>query len=472
MIEYLTATALSLMIYFSASLYVSLLICNTFSIPDYIAFILTAFAFIIPAAGFTKLLDKIFRSLPKDTELKNFDIFKEFAKKNPSIDCSIWNIGYPLLFHYRSVLGKVRIIISSGLLKNFEEHELNLFLIRETEKIKLRSNFLLGVISFFPFCLRHVSSFLHVLGLRHKAVGGAGSIASLACALTTVSKFIYCIVWFTSRALDRYLESKNKLKIPYETQIKLVNLCSDNIPESKESELISSLDFLELSDFKVPFYISRGDQKQDCNGSGWQDYFELFHSKPLLGKSQTKIPDLKQRQKSYNFFASVVILSFICAALIVYGIPPWAVTLVLSVMLLKLHFEQYSLKRNNLTLEQHLTNPNPVKGFPIKVKNKAKLYNVQISYESNVGFLLNETFIPLHFSSFSKPENSFSSTEEEAEFSGWVRFGETVFLDCAFFSIGKKTVYSNNPIWSRLMFDLLLMAISIIMIAFQIKEGL
>ncbi len=487
MIGYLQGAASTFILFFAASLYFGIIICDIFNVSAPVAFVFPFLTVLIQYLFFPRLLDKIFSGIKSDDENEKLNLFKKsINRKNNNIDIWLWDISYPILFHYGIIGTKTKCVISKGLLEALTDDEIIALSAFEKNKIAAQCRHLFMMNGFLPFCLFHISRFLYNLGLRHKAVGGAGSIVSFSGALAKICYISYMCLYLTSRSLNLYAARPDGSSPRTEdtAEIKIISAIIEKIEKKREmeisqklTELIFSLNFLDISDPLIPFRKHRNYTLTNYWQSDWKEYVDFFHShypRQTLSETGKKSPEKKQKDQNYIWFMSAILLSIAFLATIMLNLSPALPMLLLGLTLLKIHITQRPWKKMGEVALEQLIEESPVsciKGYPLQFKGGIVNYKTQEMEEKSIAVKSGKYTLPLYFFSLSKPQIPLPEDGTEIQVAGWLKKGEEISFEAAAIRQGEKTIYTSNPLLTHITADLIIISLSIMIIILNLKGG-
>lgn len=462
MSAYILSAILSIAIFETTMMYIGMVLTEVFHYDVIYSVALPIVTTIISIVGFPLLLNKIFNQVTN--RVKEHPISKFF--KNSNIDISIWETDFPTLLQYKLPFSKRQFIISSSLIELLTDSEMQLLIDREQKKNRSGYLLIMQLLAFLPFCFRHITNFLYITGIKHKAVGGAGSIASFAYALGKISQFCHIINCFFYREFNIY--ANRTMPQSYFTELlpKLEREREKHFPPTPISELIHSLNMADITDSSYTIKKVREYQKGNSEDQFRQEYYALFHCRKDIESEALGEKKKSALRVGEWLFVLIPISALSSLIMTIVGFVPWLPLLFLGISLIATQIQLLPLKKWEFeTIPAEIL---PLQSFRTELEGELEVYDPTISYEYKFYLKGQDWKIPLDTGAMSLPTGD---EGDRYKVTGWLRNGEERYLKVEKISLDRRELYNYSPIMTAIIADFLILALSIILIFFTFREG-
>ena len=469
MFSYILGYVSVLMIFFMSALYLGIVIVDIFNAPSYFSLIFPALFLLLQYFFFPSLLSKIFVKIQFADKNAKIEFFEKKMSSKKNIKIIFWDMDYPVMFHYGSIFTPTTCVVSLGLLNVLSDEEISALTQIELAKINVGVRHLFMTTALIPFCMFHISQYLGFLGSKHKVVGGAGSIISFAAFLSVLAQVIYIPLYIVSRSVNKL----SRVKVDCNEFLNKISCAREIQLPQKLTDLIFSLNFIDILDPSIPFRKSRNYHFFDYTSSIWKDYIDLFHSHELP-EHQTKNGKSVSNKKDYIFVLLLLTAIILLLTSISYNFNFYTSVFlfIFGLFLLILHITQRPFKKSKISIKEIVDEKSvsPLKGYYAKIEGNFVRYPVSTIGERFFAVNTAEYHIPLSFFSVNKPNISIDENEK-IELIGYFRKSEVIEFEPTCINKNNQSVYRSHTAQILIAFDLLLMLLSSMMIIFLYKGG-
>lgn len=466
MSNYILGSASTLLIFFMASLYFGVIIADVFNAPFLFSLAFPVFFLLLQYIIFPLLLNKIFIKIQYVNKNEKISLFEKHLSSKKNVEIIFWDTPYPIIFHFGSIFTSTKCVVSLGLLDILSDEEIFETAKIELSKIEIGARHVFMSTGLLPFCLFHISQYLDFLGTKHKVVGGAGSIVSFAAFLSLLARISYIPLYFSSRNTNKFSYSKLE-------NLEFLNKISkgkEMLLPQKITDLVFSLNFLDIFDPSIPFRKSKNYHFCDYKSNMWKDYIDLFHSHELPNSAIDK----KYVFNDYGFTILIAAAIALLLSAISYNFNFYTSYFLTAfgLLLLTLHMYQRPFSKIKETFKEIVAKeaPSPLKGFYTKIKGNISRATVTAVGERLFSVNTGNYVIPLTFFSVNKP-NLAIEDNEELELTGYIRQSEVLEFEPVSIKKGTSSIYASNSQILLVAFDLLLIVLNLMIVIFHYKGG-
>lgn len=493
MLHYITGTAVTLLAYYVLFFYLGTCLADYFSLPPVVPWLMPLCIFLLQYMFFPRLLDSMTRDVEwrsPGAEYPELEALVKGTQKGPErVTFGISPSPFPVVYGYEHQRRNYRIVASSGLMSALSPRERECVISREISHAVTGDSVSLSCTGLIPVLLFLFSWNLLIIGIGMGSLRGVRSVSTFGLFLWWLSKILYLLLYFASRAREIGVRSRPgddpDSRREYDSVVRKIRQRQTQCVSEGETNLktILAINFLQNTDPWRSYHealnsprLGPCEKAAEDASNPWNSWYELLSSHPILptegGERKPKLPGSLVAEMVASLMP---ILAFITGLLICHFAwsSPGLIFLMWGAAFYFTEVLRYPRIRSTSEMGDRL-HTSPLGGTPLRVKGTLLKEHAPIFFPYML-FLQNpEIRIPVELKSLMPAETLYDDIHPEGEVmvSGWLRRNPFTYIEVnEVRKEPKKRLYRSYAILLKWLIAFGAISLGLFLILLQQREG-